>query len=51
MKRVEWGKWSAIAEILSALAILVTLGYLAIQTRYLAVQTEQNTAALVAGNR
>lgn len=51
MKKVDWSKWSAVAEILSAVAIVVTLGYLAVQTRYLAVQTDQNTAALLANNR
>ena len=45
------GKWSAIAEILGAIAVLTTLAYLAVQTRYLAVQTEQNTAAIQAGVR
>ena len=44
MNRVDWTKWSAIAEISSAVAILVTLGYLA-------VQTQQNTSAILAGNR
>ena len=44
MNRVDWTKWSAIAEILSAIAIVVTLGYLAIQT-------QQNTAAIQASVR
>ena len=48
MKNIEWTKWSAIAEILGAIAILITLAYLGIQTRYLAVQTTQNTAAIQA---
>ena len=46
MKATDWSKWSSIAEILSAVAILITLVYLSIQTRYLAVQTEQNTQAI-----
>lgn len=44
MSKIDWTKWSAIAEILSALAIVVTLGYLAIQT-------QQNTAAVQASVR
>jgi hypothetical protein len=51
MNKVDWTKWSAIAEILSAIAILFTLGYLAIQTRYLSIQTGQNTDAILAGQR
>ena len=46
MKSVDWSKWSSIAEILSAIAILVTLLYLGVQTRYLAAQTAQNTQAI-----
>ena len=42
MSKVDWTKWSAIAEILSALAIVVTLLYLADQTKQLRAQTEQN---------
>ena len=44
MQKIDWTKWSAIAEILSAVAILVTLAYLAIQTR-------QNTTAIQASVR
>ncbi len=44
MSKTDWTKWSAIAEILSALAIVVTLGYLAIQT-------QQNTSAVQASVR
>ena len=44
MKKIDWIKWSAIAEVFSALAIVVTLGYLAIQT-------QQNTAATQASVR
>jgi hypothetical protein len=44
--KVDWTKWAAVAEILGAIAIVVTLLYLAMQTRYLAIQTEQNTQAL-----
>ena len=40
MKHVDWTKWSAVAEIVSSIAILVTLGYLAIQT-------SQNTQACI----
>ena len=42
MQKVDWNKWSAISEILSAAAIVMTLLYLAAQTRYLADQTEQS---------
>ena len=41
MKQIDWTKWSSIAEILSAIAIVVTLIYLADQTNQLAVQTDQ----------
>jgi hypothetical protein len=51
MTNVEWARWSAIAEILSAIAIVITLLYLADQTRQLRVQTEQNSAALEAQSR
>ena len=44
MSKIDWTRWSAIAEILSAVAIVVTLGYLAIQT-------QQNTAAVQASVR
>lgn len=33
MKSVNWTKWSSIAEIVSSIAILITLLYLAIQTQ------------------
>ena len=39
MKEINWTKWSSIAEIVSSIAILVTLVYLAIQT-------QQNTDAI-----
>ena len=42
--RIDWTKWSAIAEITSSAAILLTLAYLA-------VQTQQNTDALLASTR
>jgi hypothetical protein len=51
MKSVDWPKWAAIAEILGAVAIIVTLLYLAVQTRELRVQTAQNTDALQANAR
>ena len=41
---INWTKWSAIAEIISSFAILVTLVYLA-------VQTQQNTEAIQANSR
>ena len=41
---MNWNKWTAISEIASSIAILVTLGYLA-------VQTQQNTVALNAQSR
>jgi hypothetical protein len=43
-RAIDWTKWSAIAEILGAVAILVTL-------LYLAIQTAQNTAAAQASTR
>ena len=46
MSRIDWSKWSAIAEIAAAVAVVITLVYLAMQTRYVAVQTEQNTVAV-----
>ena len=58
MTKIDWTKWSAIAEILSAIAIVFTLVYLSTQTRYLAdqtaqsiVQTQQNNALLEAQAR
>lgn len=44
MKKIDWTKWSAIAEILSSVAIVFTLFYLA-------VQTSQNTAAIQSASR
>ena len=41
---MNWTKWASISEILSSIAIFVTLGYLA-------VQTQQNTDALNAEAR
>ena len=46
MKKVDWSRWASIAEILSAIAIVVTLIYLAAQTQHLADQTEQNNRIL-----
>ena len=51
MNKIDWAKWSAIAEILGAVAVVVTLLYLSAQTRYLATQTQQNTAAIQASVR
>ena len=44
MKKIDWAKWSAIADILSSVAIVITLVYLALQT-------QQNSAALLASTR
>lgn len=46
MKTIDWTKWSAIAEILSAVAIVITLLYLANQTNELRVQSTQNNQLL-----
>jgi len=51
MNRFDWTKCSAIAEILGAVAVVITLLYLSVQTRYLATQTEQSTAATEAAVR
>jgi hypothetical protein len=51
MSDSKWTKWSAIAEICSSIAILLTLFYLAIQTSQISRQTELNTAALLSGAR
>lgn len=40
---INWSKWSAIAEIISSIAILVTLIYLSIQTHQNLVATQANT--------
>ena len=48
MKDTNWTKWSSIAEIFSAIAILFTLLYLALQTKYIAEQTELNSRAIQA---
>ena len=42
MKKIDWPKWSAIAEIASSIAIVVTLIYLAIQS--------QQTNSMLVGN-
>lgn len=44
MKPIDWTKWSAIAEIVSSVAILITL-------LYLSIQTQQNTDAIQASVR
>ena len=44
MNKLDWTKWAALAEILSSIAIVATLFYLA-------VQTSQNTAAIQAASR
>ena len=48
---MNWTKASAIAEIVSSIAVLATLAYLAVQTQQLATQTQQNTEALQANGR
>lgn len=44
MKTIQWAKWASIAEIISSVAILVTL-------LYLAIQTKQNTDAINSQSR
>lgn len=44
MGKTDWTKWASIAEIISSVAILVTL-------LYLAIQTEQNTVAINSQSR
>jgi hypothetical protein len=44
MKAIDWGKWSAIAQVFGTLATAVTL-------IYLAVQSQQTTSALLANSR
>jgi len=44
MNTIDWGKWSAIAQVVSSVVILVTLLYLAIETR-------QNSAAILSNSR
>ena len=44
MERIDWVKWSAIAELFSSVAIVVTL-------LYLAIQTQQNSEAIRASAR
>ena len=44
-------KISAIAEIISSIAVLLTLVYLAIQTNQISKQTELNTKAILASTR
>jgi hypothetical protein len=51
MKDLGWAKWSVTAGILCALAILMTLSYLSIQTRHLAARTAENTEAIQASAR
>jgi hypothetical protein len=46
MKNIDWHKLSTIAELLSAVAVMVTLVYLAVQTRYIAETTQQNQELL-----
>jgi hypothetical protein len=44
MIKFDWTKWSAVAEIVGAMAVVITL-------LYLAAQTKQNTAAIAASVR
>ena len=44
MKNIEWAKWASVAEIISSVAILVTL-------LYLAIQTQQNTDSINSQSR
>ncbi len=44
-------KLAAIAEIVSSLAIVVTLAFLTMQTREMALQTAQTNSALIANSR
>lgn len=44
MKNIEWTKWASVAEIISSIAILVTL-------LYLAIQTQQNTDSINSQSR
>lgn len=44
MKPVDWTKWSSVAEIVSSVAILITL-------LYLAVQTQQTSDAIISQSR
>jgi hypothetical protein len=48
---MKWEKASAIAEIVSSVAVLVTLVYVGIQTRELAEQTQVNSAAIIGSSR
>jgi hypothetical protein len=48
---MNWTKASAIAEIVSSIAIVITLFYLGAQSRQLSEQTEQNTSAVISGIR
>lgn len=48
---MNWTKASAIAEIVSSIAIVITLFYLGAQSRQLSEQTEQNTLAVISGIR
>jgi hypothetical protein len=48
---MKWEKASALAEIVSSVAVLVTLVYVGIQTRELAAQTQVNTAAIIGSSR
>ena len=47
---INWSKWSAIAEIISSVAILVTLIYLSIQTHQNLVATQTNTRQTMISN-
>lgn len=46
---LSWEALGAIGELLGALGVIVTLGYLAVQMRYNSRTLDQNTAAIVVG--
>ena len=48
MSNTNWSKWSAIAEIISSIAILVTLIFLVVETSQNSDLLEQNTEAILA---
>jgi hypothetical protein len=51
MDKTNWTKWSSIAEVVSSIAILVTLIYLGIQTQQVSKQTEQTNNILLSNSR
>ena len=51
MSNINWSKWSAIAEIISSIAILVTLIFLVVETSQNSDLLEQNTTAILSNGR